>query len=176
MLWKPKKLKLFAADIKVSSRLDHNCSSLKDAISLQVSLVLNFQVNTDLLETLENMWSIGTLAAYTSGLHTPILDAEITKSPDPKEKIIKSVLNKTFSLLLQPELFSHKNGKTVDISGCEFMPDGEMVTIRVWNSSFSFKGFRIWLYQFLIIAYLFTLHLNTTRTRMACHQLATKWQ
>ena len=73
---------------------------------------------------------------------------EKTKSPDSQsqEEVSKSVLNKTVRLLLQPDISAHANDKTVDVSGCDFMPGGEVVlcdyknhTIVVLYSSLSCK-------------------------------------
>ena len=139
---------LFAADVKISDRLDHYCASLKDTFSIPVFPTLNFQKNSPLLETMISMCNIATFEAKPSELHTTFTDEDNEYSRDPKsqKEINKSFLNKTFRLLLQPDLSVHGDGKTLDISGCDFMPNGELVlcdnknhAIVVLNNSLSFK-------------------------------------
>ena len=139
---------LFAADVKISDRVDHYCSSLGDMFSMPVFPMLNFKANEQLLGTLKSMCNTATFEAMSSDLKSIVTDAENSYSQDSKSRkeISKSFINRTFRMLLQPNLSVHGDGKTLDISGCDFMPNGELVlcdyknhSVMVLNKCLSFK-------------------------------------
>ena len=139
---------LFAADVKISDRIDHYCASLKDMFAISVYPQLKFQANEQLVEKLKTTGYIATFEAITSDSMITVSDAEKLKLLDTEslKETSKSFLEKKFRKLLQLDLSVHGDGKALDITGCDFMPNGELVLcdykyhrIIVLNNSMSFR-------------------------------------
>ena len=136
----------FAAEVKVSNRLDHCFASFKDAFAKPLTPVLTFEADKELTEILKKMKTFGTIAAESSGLDISGLGTEKEKSRDSLEGISRSFLNTAYRVHSHVDIYGPAKTKEADISGCEIMSKGEVVlcdhankTVIVLNSLFSFS-------------------------------------
>ena len=137
----------FAAEVKVSNSLDHCFSSFKVAFAKPVTPVLTFEADKELTELLKKTKRFGRIAAESSGLDISGLDNKREKSQNPLEGNRRSFLNTAYRVKSHIYVYSPEKNKEADISGCEFMPTGEIVmcdhtnkTAIVLNSVCEFIG------------------------------------
>lgn len=135
--------KLFAADVKVSNRVKSYNTSLKEVVDKNMPTKILFEKNVSLIEGLRKLEGIGKITdrnrkevksceespkifnATASSWETEFKKS--TQSQETQTEIKKSILR------LRPELFNirypteKKQNKTPVITGCAFMPGGNVV-------------------------------------------------
>lgn len=127
-----KKDKMFASDVRISSRLRECHTVLQDLHEEAEPPILEFKENNKLMEMRKEIKELGTV----NGKHFPCNETHEKGFVD-----LKVSNRRQFNIKLPGD------EKRPWITGCAFMPDGDLVlcdcnnnTIKVLNSSFEVKG------------------------------------